>query len=152
MVFAMKLSKALNGVALVSVLAMSGMAVAGPQVSVTFKNNGSEDAFYSAVGSNGVMTRNNASPAPAATVGGGQSSFYRVQSTISPDANYAVVDYRIGSKKCRFTTTYSKGFASGIRVPKWNKSAVAEGGARCDVKITSVDYGSHNWSVEFTMH
>jgi len=129
----------------------SGVVKAGPAVDVTFKNNGVETVFYHAVGANGTSTQLNAEPRPSSEVEAGAVSRYTVQSNISPDANYAVVTYRAGSKTCKFTTTYLKGFQSGVRVPKWNKSATAEGGARCEVKITTVNYATHAWAVEFTM-
>lgn len=129
----------------------SGGAQAGPAVDVTFKNNSAEKVSYYAVGQNGLSTQMNARPSPSVEVETGAVSHYRVQSNISPDANYAVVTYRAGSKVCKFTTTYLKGIQSGVRVPKWNKSATAEGGARCEVKITTVNYATHAWAVEFTM-
>lgn len=147
----MKLCNKLKGFTVVGAIAASGMALAGPEVRVTFKNNGDEKAYYSAVGSNGTMTYTNARPKPTTSVAPGSHDTYGVRSSVSPDMGYAVVDYRLGSKTCRFSTTYTRSFANGVRTPKWNKSAVAGGGARCDVRITSVDYSSHNWSVEFTM-
>lgn len=129
----------------------SGMVQAGPAVDVTFKNNSAEKVSYHAVGQNGLSTQLNARPRPIAEVESGSMSHYRVQSNISPDANYAVVTYRAGSKVCNFTTTYLKGFQNGVRVPKWNKNATAEGGARCEVKITTVNYATHAWAVEFVM-
>lgn len=129
----------------------SGVALAGPPVDVTFKNISAETVVYQAVGANGVSTQINAQPRPSAEVVAGAISRYTVQSNISPDANYAVVTYRAGSKVCKFTTTYLKGVQNGVRVPKWNKSTTAEGGARCEVKITTVNYATHAWAVEFTM-
>jgi len=145
--------KSLNVLAPVALalLVVSGVAQAGPPVDVTFKNSSGEKVFYHAVGANGASTQINAQPRPSAEVQSGDVSRYTVQSNISPDANYAVVTYRAGSKACKFTTTYLKGIQSGVRVPKWNKSATAEGGARCEVKITTVNYATHAWAVEFTM-
>jgi hypothetical protein len=131
--------------------ATSGAASAGPPVDVTFKNSSSEKVLYHAVGANGTSTQINAQPRPSAEVQAGEVSRYTVQSNISPDANYAVVTYRAGSKACKFTTNYLKGVQNGVRVPKWNKSATAEGGARCEVNITTVNYATHAWAVEFTM-
>jgi hypothetical protein len=150
-VLEMKLCNKLKWAACTGAVLACGIAWAGPQVNVTFKNNGSERAYYSAVGSNGTMTYTNASPKPDSEVEPSSQSVYGVRSSVSPDMGYAVVDYRMGSKTCRFSSTYTKAFTNGVRTPKWNKSAVAGGGARCDVRITSVDYASHNWSVEFTM-
>lgn len=147
----MKLCNKLKWVTFVGAIAVSGMAWAGPEVRVTFKNNGSEEARYSAIGSNGTMTYANAGPKPTSEVQPGSYNYYGVRSSVSPDMGYAVVDYRMGSKTCRFSTTYTRAFTHGVRTPKWNKSAVAGGGARCDVRITSVDYSNHDWAVEFTM-
>jgi hypothetical protein len=151
-VLEMKLCNKLKWATCAGVIVASGMAWAGPEVSVTFKNNTGDTAHYNAVGSNGIATQSNALPTPQATVAAAQTDSYRVRSSVSPDMGYAVVDYRVGSKTCRFSTTYTRNFTSGVRTPKWNKSAVAGGGARCDVKVTTVDYASHNWSVEFTMN
>jgi hypothetical protein len=132
-------------------LVLTGYAQAGPEVQVTFKNNGSGPAVYRAVGANGLSTKMNARPQPAGEVNAGGANVYSVKSNLSPDANYAVVQYQAGAKICKFNTTYVKTMERGVRVPKWNKSAVAEGGARCDVRITSVNYSTHAWAVEFTM-
>lgn len=137
---------------LVLVLAVaSGVVQAGPPVDVTFKNNAAESAFYHAEGRNGMSTQMNARPTPLAEIKAGEFARYRVQSNISSDTNYAVVVYRMGSKVCKFSTTYFKNFQSGVRVPKWTKNAIAEGGARCDVKITSVNFSTNAWAVEFSM-
>lgn len=98
-----------------------------------------------------MSTQMNARPTPLAEIKAGELARYRVQSNISPDTNYAVVMYRMGSKVCKFSTTYFNGFQSGVRVPKWTKNAVAEGGALCGVKITSVNFSTNAWSVEFSM-
>lgn len=134
-----------------ALVVVSGVVQAGPPVDVTFKNHSDVTVVYQAVGANGTSTQINAQPRPSGEVPAGAISRYTVQSNISPDANYAVVSYRAGSKVCKFTTTYLKGFQNGVRVPKWNKSATAEGGARCEVKITTVNYATHAWAVEFAM-
>ena len=146
----MKNSNVLMPVAL-ALAVTAGVAQAGPAVDVTFKNNSAEKVTSHAEGQNGLSTQMNARPRPVAEVEAGAMSHYRVQSNISPDANYAVVTYRAGSKVCNFTTTYLNGFQNGVRVPKWNKNATAEGGARCEVKITTVNYATHAWAVEFMM-
>lgn len=134
------------------VLAMaSGVVQAGPSVDVTFKNNGAESAFYHAEGRNGMSTQMNASPRPLTEIKAGNFAQYTVQSNVSPDTNYAVVMYRMGGKVCKFSTTYFKNFQGGVRVPKWTKNAIAEGGARCEVKITSVNFSTNAWAVEFSM-
>jgi hypothetical protein len=137
--------------AMLAAVTVSAAAQAGPAVSVTFKNNGTAAAIYSALGKNGAGTKANASPTPGDKVEKGSFDSYKVQSNLSPDVNYAVVHYQIGSKACQFTTTYLKSRVRGVELPKWNKSAVASGGARCDVKITSVDFATHAWAVEFAM-
>ena len=77
---------------------------------------------------------------------------YSVQSTISPDVNYAVVRYKIGNKTCVFNTNYVNGYTSGgIKVPSWNKSYTASGGATCTATITSTNISTHAWAVEFTI-
>lgn len=129
----------------------SGVVYAGPPVDVIFKNSSAQAVVYHADGANGASTQMNAQPRPLTEVPPGGVNVYRVQSHISPDANFAVVTYRAGGKACTFTTTYLKGFQGGVRIPKWNKSAVAEGGARCEVRITTVNYATQAWAVEFTM-
>lgn len=82
----------------------------------------------------------------------GATNTYSVQSTISPDANFAIVRYNIGSKTCVFNTTYVNGYTSGgIKVPSWNKSYTASGGAICNANITSTNISTHAWAVEFTI-
>jgi hypothetical protein len=131
--------------------AVSAAAQAGPEVNVVFKNNSSATAIYRSIGANGISTYANASPKPDNEVEAGGSNNYRVQSNISPDANYASVRYQIGAKTCQFTTSYVKSRVRGVTLPKWNKSAVAGGGAHCGVTVTSVNPASHAWVVEFTM-
>ena len=110
------------------------------------------DAAYSIVGSNETSTYANATPKPAASVPPGATNTYSVQSTISPDVNYAVVRYKIGNKTCVFNTNYVNGYTSGgIKVPSWNKSYTASGGATCTATITSTNISTHAWAVEFTI-
>ncbi|MGV8860995.1 MAG: hypothetical protein ACOH2O_12625 [Pseudomonas sp.] len=137
--------------AMLAAVTVSAAAQAGPAVSVTFKNNGTAAAIYSAVGKNGAGTKANASPTPEGQVEAGKLNTFTVQSNRSPDVNYAVLHYQMGSKVCQFTTTYLKSRVRGVELPKWNKNAVASGGARCDVKITAVNFSTHAWAVEFTM-
>ncbi len=120
---------------------------AGPKVGVTFKNLGSEEASYHAVGPNGALTHVNAQPKPESTVRPNEINFYEVTGPLSPYATSADVEYRIGSKVCKFRTAYVK----ASRVPQWAKSAVEQHGARCNAKITSVNHATHEWAVEFTM-
>jgi hypothetical protein len=123
------------------------VAQAGPKVGVTFKNLGSEEAVYHAVGPNGALTHSSADPTPDSKVGAGEVNFYEVRGPLSPDVTTADVEYRIGRKVCKFRTAYVK----ASRVPQWSKNAVEEYGARCDARITSVNHATHEWTVEFTM-
>ena len=129
----------------------SSAAVAGPEVAVIFKNNSTAAAVYQANDSNEMRTRVNASPKPDNEVNPRESNTYRVQGNISPDVNHATVHYTVGSKRCKFTTSYLKSRVRGVVLPKWNKSAIGSGGARCEAKITSVNPATHAWVVEFTM-
>jgi hypothetical protein len=131
---------------------VSSVAQAGPSVHVTFKNQGAAEAVYTVSGRNEVGTNANASPRPDIKVGAGRTDSYKVQSNLSLDANYAVVRYQMGSKVCQFSTTFVNAFIrSGVKVPKWNKSAVASGGAVCTATITATNFSTYAWSVEFTM-
>ncbi|KPZ15920.1 Uncharacterized protein ALO40_05417 [Pseudomonas syringae pv. viburni] len=71
---------------------------AGPPVTVTFKNLGTEVAEYKVVTRNEISTQLNARTAIAPTVQPGDSNVYSVQSTLSPDTSYASVRYAMGSK------------------------------------------------------
>lgn len=129
-----------------------GVAVATPQVAVNFINNTAEPVVYQPGSSrNEATTYSNASPKPSNVPAGGTES-YIVRATGSSPITYAMVTYKSGSKSCRFTTSYlMNATPGGVRTPKWNKSAVASGGARCDISITSVNYSSHDWSVNLIM-
>lgn len=133
----------------------TGAVYAGPAVTVTFMHVGSPDsdeAKYIVTNSNETSTNLNASPKPDTSVDTGASDSYRVQSNISPDMNYASVRYTIGSKTCAFSTTYSNTIgAGGVKVPKWNKSATPSGGATCTATLTSTNFSTHEWAVQFTM-
>lgn len=133
----------------------AGAAYAGPPVAVTFKNvgtSGSPAAVYSIVTSNEASTYANATPKPIASVAAGGSDTYTVQSLLSPDVNFATVRYTIGAKTCVFTTTYVNALGpGGVKIPSWNKSHNASGGAVCTSNITSINYITHAWTVEFTM-
>ncbi|CCP15828.1 hypothetical protein SMRA8_1763 [Stenotrophomonas maltophilia RA8] len=144
--------KSLLALLTTAALSAAGAAHAGPPVAITIKNLGTADAAYSIVGSNETSTYANATPKPAASVPPGATNTYSVQSTISPDVNYAVVRYKIGNKTCVFNTNYVNGYTSGgIKVPSWNKSYTASGGATCTATITSTNISTHAWAVEFTI-
>lgn len=105
----MKMRKPTLALLMATALSTAGMAYAGPPVTVTFKHvgsTGSAAATYSTVTSNETSTYANATPKPATNVTAGSTNTYTVQSTISPDTNYAVARYKISSKTCIFSTTY----------------------------------------------
>lgn len=127
-------------------------AIAGPPVTVTFKNQGTADATYTIITSNEISTYANASPKPATTVKAGINNSYTVTSLISPDVNYASLRYKIGSKECVFLTTFVNAMQpGGYKIPKWNKSATSSGGAICTATITSTNFSTYAWTVDFVM-
>ena len=121
-------------------------AIAGPPVTVTFKNNNTTtDATYAIVTSNESSTYANASPKPATTVSKLGSNSYAVTSLISPDV-------KIGSKTCVFSTTFVNALQpGGYKIPQWNKTATASGGAICTATITSTNLTTYAWTVDFVM-
>lgn len=148
----MTIHKTLLVLCSVGALFAAGSAHAGPKVMVTFKNNATANASYTIETSNEASTNVNASPKPIAIVPAGGASSYAVQSNISPDSNFASVRYKVGGKTCAFTTTYVNTYnSSGIKVPSWNKTSTPSGGATCTATITSTNFTSHEWSVEFAM-
>jgi hypothetical protein len=142
--------KLINALALasLSIAATSGVALAGPEATVTFKNNSDQAAIYDPV-SISAYTYAHANPKPPDNVAALSTDFFRVQSPI-PDLTQVIFQYKIGRKVCRFKTSYVKLPGLNGR-PKWNKSVEESGGARCDVKVTAINYSNHNWAVEFTM-
>ncbi|MCT8341471.1 MULTISPECIES: hypothetical protein [Photorhabdus] len=135
-------------------LTAAGVAYAGPPVTVTFKHlgvSGSADAVYTIITNNESGTYVNATPKPSSSVGPGEVNSYQVQSPISPDANYAMVRYKIGFKTCEFMTTFVNTYVNGVKIPKWNKGATSGSGAVCNATITYTNYLTYAWSVEFTM-
>ncbi|WP_192456261.1 hypothetical protein [Musicola keenii] len=154
----MKMKKSLLILWATGALFAAGAAHAGPPVTITFKNLGTSEAKYSPVTSNEVSTNANASPKPLTIVSPQGYSLYVVQNTISADATAATVRYTIGKKTCVFATTFVNtvipgGLITGTvtKVPKWNKSATASGGATCNATITSTNLSTYAWAVEFTM-
>ncbi|WJV53418.1 hypothetical protein PCO85_20020 [Prodigiosinella aquatilis] len=136
----------------------AGAAFAGPPVQITFKNLGTQEATYKIVTNNEVSTNVNASPKPAKTVAPQGTNTYTVQNPISPDANVAIVRYTMGRKTCVFGTTFVNQIIGGgllpggpTKVPKWNKTATASGGAVCNATIRSQNLSNYSWTVEFTM-
>lgn len=144
----MKVSKALSFASLL-VAATTGAAFAGPEVTITLKNNSGGTAEYDVVGSN-PYTYGQADPKPPVRIGAGATEFFKIKGH-TPDVTVAIFQYKMGDKVCRFKTSYIKlpGRSGG---PKWTKSADATGGARCEVKVTALSQSTHNWSVLFTMN
>lgn len=129
-------------------VATTGVALAGPEAAITFKNNSDSAAECSPV-SISAYTYAHANPKPPERVDSRSTGFFKVKGP-TPDLTTVIFHYKIGSKVCKFKTSYLK--LPGLSgKPRWNKSAEAVGGARCDVKVTAVNYSNHNWAVEFTM-
>jgi hypothetical protein len=127
-------------------------AYAGASVTVTFKNQATANATYTIITSNESSTYANASPKPSTIVQPGIPNLYTVTSLISPDVNYANVRYKIGSKTCVFGTTFVNALQpGGYKIPQWNKSATASGGAICTATITSYNLTTYAWTVDFVM-
>ncbi|MFE8045728.1 hypothetical protein [Brenneria goodwinii] len=152
----MRIKKSILATITVASLFTAGAAYAGP-VTITFKNLGTAPAKYAPVTNNEVNTSILASPTPLASVSAKGTSTYTVQNLITTDANAAAVRYTIGKKTCVFGTTFVNevipgGLFSGTipKVPKWNKTATASGGATCKATITSTSI-TGAWAVEFTM-
>ncbi|AUQ23690.1 hypothetical protein [Dickeya zeae] len=151
--------KNILGAAMTAVMMFAaGAAYAGPPVTITFKNLGSEIATYKPITTNEVSTNAIASPKPDSTVDAKSFDTYIVQNMISPDANAAVVRYTVGRKTCVFSTTFINTIVPGsaltgkiLKSPKWTKNAEASGGAVCNATITSQSLSTYAWSVEFTM-
>ncbi|MCI8208363.1 hypothetical protein AUC61_02340 [Pseudomonas sp. S25] len=143
----MKLINALAFASL-SIAAVSGVALAGPEATVTFKNNSDQTAIYDPV-SISAYTYAHADPKPPARVGPRSSKVFKVKGP-TPDVTPVIFQYKIGGKSCRFKTSYLK-LPGRNGAPRWNKSVEETGGARCEVRITAVNQSNHNWAVEFTM-
>ncbi|RMP84696.1 hypothetical protein ALQ15_101161 [Pseudomonas syringae pv. actinidiae] len=150
--FPMKTNKTLLASLAFATLCTSVTAQAGPPVTVTFKNLGTEVAEYKPVTRNEMSTRLNARTAIAPKVQIGDSNVYSVQSTLSPDTSYASVRYVMGSKVCVFSTTFIKlPGTGGAKVPKWNRTANSEGGAVCTATSRATNLSTYAWAAEFTM-
>ncbi|RRV09288.1 hypothetical protein EGJ27_05815 [Pseudomonas sp. v388] len=148
----MKTTKTLAPFLALAIMITAATAQAGPPVTVTFKNLGTEAAVYTVVTSNETSTQRNARSPINPTIKPGDTSVYVVQSGLSPDAGYASVRYVMGSKACVFSTTFSKlPAAGGVRVPKWTRTATPSGGAICTATSRVTDLSSHAWAAEFTM-
>ncbi|WP_434698932.1 hypothetical protein [Pseudomonas sp. D1-1] len=127
-------------------------AIAGPAVNITFTNLGAQNAVYTVTNSNETTTRNNSKPTPTSLVEPNKPNFYKVQSLISPHANYAALRYKIGSKECVYSTTFvATAGPGGSKIPKWKESATPGGGAICTITVQSRDYRTYEWAVQITM-
>lgn len=130
----------------------TGPVVAGPPVTVTFMNLGTQTATYTPITNNEAITKVNASPTPQASVIANGSNTYTIQSQISPDYNHANFRYQIGNKKCVYLATFvtAPGYGAS-KIPKWNNTATPGGGATCTIKVTKTNPSSYAWSVKITM-
>ncbi|OSN03108.1 hypothetical protein AU510_15680 [Lonsdalea britannica] len=155
----MKNIKKIATVALaVTTFCTAGAALAGPQVTVTFKNLGTQDATYKMVTANEYSTNANSTPTPKTKVFSQSTDSFIVQNKITADANAAIVRYTMGSKTCVFGTTFVNQFMSGglfsgsiAKAPKWTKTATASNGAICTATIKYQNPIDFSWAVEFTM-
>ena len=130
----------------------TGPVVAGPPVTVTFKNIGSQTVTYMPTTNNEFITKTNASPTPQASVTSNDSNTYLVQNNASPDYTHANLRYQIGSKKCVYLSTFVTTPGPGAtKVPKWNSTATPSGGATCTIRTTRTNPTTYAWSVEITM-
>ncbi|MGJ7547182.1 hypothetical protein [Pseudomonas alloputida] len=132
-------------------LLFAGMVQAGPNVNVTFKNLGGQDAVLKMVTSNESSTYQIATPKPANKVATKMQTTFDVQRVVSPDVNAAMVRYTLGGKTCAFGTTFQmRVLPGGVKQPQWTKTATPSGGATCTASITRTN-ADYSWSVEFTM-
>ncbi|WP_254900227.1 hypothetical protein [Lonsdalea iberica] len=132
--------------------------MAGPQLTVTFKNLGTQDATYEKVTANEFSSYANSTPKPITTIRSQKADTFVVQNNITADANAAIVRYTMGSKTCVFGTTFLNQVVGGGRIsdgiakaPKWTKTATASDGAICTATTKSQDPIDFPWTVEFTM-
>jgi len=132
-------------------LLLAGMVQAGPNVNVTFKNLGGENAILKMVTSNESSTYQIARPKPDSSVASNMQTIFDVQRVVSPEVNAAMVRYTQGRKTCAFGTTFQmRLMPGGIKQPEWTKTATPSGGAICTANITRKN-ADNSWSVEFTM-
>lgn len=133
-------------------MSASVSAVAGPAVTITVKNLDPVNAAQNvATSTNEISTIGWSSPKPVATIPASSQDLFKVQSTISPLANYATLRYKIGAKECIFDTTFTTTFSGGAQLPKWNQTAIPSGGAVCTATRTSTNIATNEWAVTFTI-
>lgn len=147
----MKISRSLIA-AFAMTISHINSAVAGPPVTVTFKNLGTQIATYTPITNNEAITKANASPAPQTSVTANGSDTYDIQSQISPNYNHANLRYQIGNKECIYLATFvtTPGFGAS-KIPKWRNTATPSGGATCTIKVTKTNPSTYAWSVVITM-
>lgn len=131
--------------------AVMGLAQAGPRVTVVVKNNSDNEAVYSPMNQQEMLTRSFIRSAPLDTLRPRQSDQYEVEGRLSSDVTTAFLRYKIGSKTCTFMSTYVMSVDKGRPAPKWNKGATSPDGARCEARIIKANPSSHEWTVEFSM-
>ncbi|GFM82384.1 hypothetical protein PSCICN_30760 [Pseudomonas cichorii] len=147
----MKLSKLLLSSLALATMAVAATAHAGPPVTVTFKNLGTEPAEYKIVTTNERSTQLNAKDSIRPVVQAGDSNTYVVQTAL-PDSGYASVRYTMGTKVCVFSTTFTNAISTGgVKVPRWTRTATPSGGAVCTATSGVTNLSTYAWSAEFTM-
>ena len=130
----------------------TGPVVAGPPVTVTFMNLGTQTATYTPISNNEAITKLNASPTPQESVIANDSDTYTIQSRMFPGHNHANLRYQMGRKKCIYLATFVETVGPGAtKIPKWNNTATPSGGATCTIKVTRTNPSSYAWSVVITM-
>lgn len=151
----MKISrKAMTLLLLAAGVCTANVALAGPPVTITFKNlSTTADATYSVLGTNETITNANAVPKPATKVPKGGTNTYMVANTSpSTDLSFAYVRYTIGTKTCVFYTSFiATSSATGVLTPHWAKNITYNDGGTCNATITSTNGSNYSWAVEFTM-
>ncbi|WP_122209124.1 hypothetical protein [Pseudomonas viridiflava] len=147
----MKASKTIFSALLISA-ALAGPVLAGPAVTVTVKNLGTATANYKVLTNNEAITKVATNPTPRDSIPVGEIDVYNVQNNQSQLVTFANLRYTIGGKTCVFLATYvSTAGPLGSSVPKWNNTATPSGGATCTAKVTSTNFSTYEWAVEFTM-
>jgi hypothetical protein len=141
---------------LISIFALTALhtnpAIAGPPVTVTFKNLGTQTATYTPISNNEFITKLNATPPPQTTVLANTFETYTIQSPTSPNYNHANLQYKMGAKKCVYVSTFATTPGpGGSKIPKWNNTATPSGGATCTTRVTNTNPSTYAWSVEITM-
>ncbi|MFP1842810.1 hypothetical protein [Lonsdalea quercina] len=155
----MKNIKKIATIALVATtFCTAGAAFAGPPVTVTFKNLGTQEATFKMVTTNEFSSYGNSTPKPKTTVLPQSTDIFIVQSKIIADANAAIIRYTMGSKTCEFSTTFLNQFIGGglipgarSKVPKWSKNAISSNGAICTATLKYQSVIDFSWAAEFTM-